>query len=703
MSFPKGPRFEPQQISDVPGPNSYNICQESQLEAYKRGAFLEKADRFSKDKPFDVPGPGTCSTATNGKTDSKGNSRPPSIPGDRYAILQRKVEDLERIHSEGKKAHQAEVDRLKLELTRSQKTSTEHADRLEKQKKQNAILEGRIQDLKKTSSTEQGELKDIRVRLRMSEHERTQMSLKQAEAGELKKAIQFLESKRRDEVRERDSLIVDLEKSVAAEKRKREAVEVRLQELRGAGDVELHAARTTAQSLQLHLTQSQEETQQVVQSVASIEANAAEQQRSLLDQLEQHRLLLAKTAEEYGRLVEETVSAQVHSKLRHEHGVLQMRTWRLERKLANSEGQITELVNLIHHAHDTNALLLRQIQDLQDECDFHCRTSPNEFDDVPQLMPLYDDLSAAMQEFHGTELSVRQSNHILTSSLVELYRLTHDDLAKEYLTTDTELEQERLVSRALRGELLDVQGCKDALEADLDRTRQERDDYCGRLDTTTRILNDTKTSAARAEQQCSEYEQRMKIITHQSETAAANDKKSLQQLTETIKRNRMTEDGLRAEIELLTTELADSEQFQAAYYSLSDEVNSLIARNELAEGEAQQLSKFNAEILGHHNPAQRIMYVDRIRRELAEIKHKFAVSSVEAESMTARNTELIRELEMYKSASVPLESKPRTIVTRISRPPLSTLNQSTTVAGSDWESANVGQRFEDFSYDIGSV
>ena len=40
-----------------------------------------------------------------------------------------------------------------------------------------------------------------------------------------------------------------------------------------------------------------------------------------------------------------------------------------------------------------------------------------------------------------------------------------------------------------------------------------------------------------------------------------------------------------------------------------------------AEEEAQRLSKFNAEILGHNNPAQRIMYVDRIRRELHETKH----------------------------------------------------------------------------------
>jgi hypothetical protein len=47
----------------------------------------------------------------------------------------------------------------------------------------------------------------------------------------------------------------------------------------------------------------------------------------------------------------------------------------------------------------------------------------------------------------------------------------------------------------------------------------------------------------------------------------------------------------------------------------------LVDRNDLAEDEAERLSKFNAEILGHNNPAQRIMYVDRVRRELAETKH----------------------------------------------------------------------------------
>lgn len=66
--------------------------------------------------------------------------------------------------------------------------------------------------------------------------------------------------------------------------------------------------------------------------------------------------------------------------------------------------------------------------------------------------------------------------------------------------------------------------------------------------------------------------------------------------------------------------MTDAERYQEAYYNLVDEVGTLVDRNNLAEDEADRLSKFNAEILGHHNPSQRIMYVDRIRRELAETK-----------------------------------------------------------------------------------
>lgn len=70
----------------------------------------------------------------------------------------------------------------------------------------------------------------------------------------------------------------------------------------------------------------------------------------------------------------------------------------------------------------------------------------------------------------------------------------------------------------------------------------------------------------------------------------------------------------------MSIELAEAEAYQEAYEALAEEMRGIVARNEVAEEEAHRLSQFNAEILSHHNPTQRIFYVDRVRRELAETK-----------------------------------------------------------------------------------
>lgn len=77
----------------------------------------------------------------------------------------------------------------------------------------------------------------------------------------------------------------------------------------------------------------------------------------------------------------------------------------------------------------------------------------------------------------------------------------------------------------------------------------------------------------------------------------------------------------------LTTDLAEAEQYREAYCNMVDEVDALVRRNALAEDEARSLSKFNAQILGHRNPAQRIMYVDKIRQELHDTKQASPVES----------------------------------------------------------------------------
>lgn len=49
-------------------------------------------------------------------------------------------------------------------------------------------------------------------------------------------------------------------------------------------------------------------------------------------------------------------------------------------------------------------------------------------------------------------------------------------------------------------------------------------------------------------------------------------------------------------------------------------VDILVSRNALAEDEAKYLSQFNAHLLGHSNVNQRIFYVDRLRKEMSDLK-----------------------------------------------------------------------------------
>ncbi len=53
--FSKGPRFQPEKPNDVPGPGAYNP-EEWDTHTYKRGAFLEKSDRFANGAISEGPG-----------------------------------------------------------------------------------------------------------------------------------------------------------------------------------------------------------------------------------------------------------------------------------------------------------------------------------------------------------------------------------------------------------------------------------------------------------------------------------------------------------------------------------------------------------------------------------------------------------------------------------------------------------------------
>ncbi|CAA7259285.1 unnamed protein product [Cyclocybe aegerita] len=656
--FPRGPRFEHLKASDVPPPGAYNIPQESMLDNYKHGAFLERADRFSKDKQPTAPA-------------QKIKASPTQSLAEKYAALQKKVADLEKVHLDGKRAHNAELERLKQELALSQKQLSDQTDKFGKQKKQTATLEALVQDLKKNATIDQSELKDLRHKLRLLELDREKLSSKQPEIAQLRKFLQALEIKRKDDLKERDHRIADLERQLQAEKKKRDLLEHKTQDSKRLFDEERQALRAAMHDVEVHLTKTKAEASEAQDRLRHVQDEKTADEGELLEQLEQHRRLLDTVARQYATVVSQSMSLAAYKRLQHDYAALQIRQFRLERKLTNSEGQVVELTHLFRQVKEDNTHLSHLLRDALEEIAFLANLSESR--PAEEQSATVDNVAQDVRD-RAVELArVDAATESLTSRYYQLksneLHFASTVLVKEHADAVTLAEQ-----RA--SDLSSALASHEMIAARLETVQKDRADSEERLKQATEEAEHLKTSAAILESKLARLQEEFDGIASVHATALKKEKDTIQRLTSTIQKNRSAEEALRAEIEQLTAEITEAERFQEAYYSLSDQVGTLITRKQIAEEEADRISKFNAEILGHNNPAQRIMYVDRIRRELAEAKHKIAQLTREQENVVVENNELQNELDMYKSVRYLGDSKPRTNITRVARLPLVNVTQS---------------------------
>ncbi|KAJ4498291.1 hypothetical protein C8R41DRAFT_818661 [Lentinula lateritia] len=598
-------------------------------------------------------------SAPNPRINGPKRPSPPSDASERYTVLQRKVDDLEKVHNDGKKAHQTEVERLKLELARLQKGNAELTDRLDKQKKQKEALDLRVDELKRNSSADKAEIKDLGVKLRMSEHQRTQMTAKHGNVADVKKSLQSLETRRKEELKERDRTVADLEKSLLTDKKKREMVESQLKETKAKHDVEIDKMKDTVEKLKREIVAARDEVQQIQHRLEATIAKTNSNEESLLAQLEDHKLMLNEVAEHYGLLASNTVPRPAFERLTFENYALRIQAARSSRKLGNTEGQVSELANLIRQSQEENQILRRNSKDMMQELSSFIENatskppSPPSYDDLDEIITHLDrDLETLQEEEARVNIEALQLE-------AELHHLQHDALFFAYAEAETELHE------AL------------AIASKLPEVEQQRDIAQELLQATNITAESLRLSSDKFKLQVAELEEKLKTETRKSDEALQKEKGNAHRLTTTVQKLRMAEDGLRAENEQLTYELSEAERFQEAYYSLSEELEGLLDRNALAEDEAQRLSRVNAEIIGHHNPLQRIMYLEKIRNELAETKQKLLVSMRTNETVAIQNQDLQNELDMYKSVAVPHELKLGTKFTRMARPPLMNLNKST--------------------------
>ncbi|KAF8135443.1 hypothetical protein EV363DRAFT_1429198 [Boletus edulis] len=592
---------------------------------------FNKGSRFNSDKVVSDKASDALAPTTTSTTASK-NSTPPTTNtnlkhagDDRYAVLLKRIDDLERLHADDKKNHQAELDRHKSELARVTKTHTEQAEKLDKLKKHNDTYELRVQELKKTSVAEQTEIKELRTKLRMCEHERNQLAKREAENGETKKTWQ------------------ELEKTLVAEKKKREMLESCLDDVKKKAEEEATKLRADSTNLQRKLGAAQKDGEEAQRIAEEAQDDAENREEALLIQLE-HRV-----AEEYARLASTTVTIKAHASLKEEHLALQSRSLRLERKLANSEAQVTELAHLIRHTSEENKLLFE-----------HLRNAEEEILATLCLDIVQDHAPAALLEYHD---AAHNFYHDLTNDM----RMRVDVL-------EDEIYQERSTNRTLTEEVASHVALRDASNVELQRLQTELAKANRNLASEQVSLAELGQSRDTLQDKAHALEKQLGEQASQHKTALQKERDVAQKLSMQLRMSKTAEEALKAEMEQLNVELTDVSRFQDAYYKLLDETEGLLARNDLAEEEAERLSQFNAEILGHNNPAQRIVYVDRIRRELADTKQKLLVCIRECDTLAASNEDLRHEIDVYKSSVVPIDSKPRSLFIRVSRPPLA--NQS---------------------------
>ncbi len=314
------------------------------------------------------------------------------------------------------------------------------------------MLDARIAELAKSSASDKSEVKELRVKLRTTEHERAQLASKQADMGDLKKGLQTADLRRKEEVRERDKKIADLEKALATEKKRREMAETCCMELRAQTKDEVGAVETAARMTEASLLDTQRE---LARAQHSLETCVAERDSCKSD-LELCRDTMAHMAKAYGVLASSTVSKEAYCDLQYAHAAAQWHSFRLERKLANVEGQVVELAYLLRQMKEDGLLLKDQVRDAYQEIHSFWSTIPRPSPLSSEDHDLEESLSQVGQHLLESALDAQRVNSSLDRASSELYRLLCDDLILSYIFADSELVDARKLGTQLTEELNEV-------------------------------------------------------------------------------------------------------------------------------------------------------------------------------------------------------------------------------------------------------
>lgn len=409
-----------------------------------------------------------------------------------------------------------------------------------------------MQELRKTRVAEQTEVKELRTKLRTCEHERNQLAKREAESGDIRKTLASVEAKRKEEAKERDKKVGELEKTLVAERKRREMLESSLDDVRKKADEEAVKLRAESTSLLRRLEAAQKDGEEARQASSTARDEAQDREEELLFQLEQCKVALGRVAEEYARLASTTVPADAHATLKEEHLALQSRSLRLERKLANSEGQVTELAHLIRQTKEENKFLLGQLQDAEEATDFYSRLLQE--NSLDQANSREDDLSRLENELAVLSLGIVQGHAL--PALVEYHDAAHafyrdlvDDMWLRVNVLENVTLEEQSANRALAEEVASHKALREASRVELQTLQAQLAEANRHLADEQVLLTETRQSRNVLQDKVNTVEKQLGQQASQHKTALQKERDMAQKLSTQLRMSKTAEETLKAEME----------------------------------------------------------------------------------------------------------------------------------------------------------
>jgi hypothetical protein len=350
-------------------------------------------------------------------------------------------------------------------------------------------------------------LKALRTKLRLAEQERD------------------VDTKRRDDAREKDRRIAELERTVQTEQRRREAAETRVGMLQEAVE---EAGRV----------------QYELESVRDADAD-------VLEQLQDFKAMLGAAAAQYGRLASTSVPTTEHATLKSAHAALQLRHARLERKLANTEDQVQELAHLVRQTKERARLLSTQLAD----ADAHANSSSQFLRDVLAN----DETALALDtayvlhdlgdEMHHAQIERHTLDTELASGQSDLWKRQARDLLDAFASAH---ENGMELGAALKGRevaLSDANAARVTLTAELDVVRdslREAERLHAKADITAQAARKAEADALKEVEDMKQISVKREAI---HEAALQKEKEVAHRSAAVLRQSKLAEEALQTEIE----------------------------------------------------------------------------------------------------------------------------------------------------------